>query len=113
MWALRWFFMLAVLILLIIFSMANVEFQTSIRIIPGLLQFYNVSVIWIVAVSFMLGMLVTFAISAVKFVRMNMTLSQKDKELNAIKDELTSLRNLPLNETTDTSSTTPDEGAAL
>lgn len=96
MWAVRWFFILLILIMLILFSIANVEYITSIELVPGFIEFHDITVIWVVSVSFISGMLVSFIIAVIKYFQMNLEMVKKERQIAALQDELTSLRNLPL-----------------
>jgi uncharacterized integral membrane protein len=96
MWAVRWFFILLILVLLILFSIANVEYITSIELVPGFIEFHDITVIWIVSVSFIVGMLVSFVIAVVKYFQLNMEMVKKDRQISALQEELNNMRNLPL-----------------
>jgi uncharacterized membrane protein YciS (DUF1049 family) len=96
MWVIRWFFTLLVLVILLIFSIANLGNNTDISVVPGYLHYTNISVIWIVAVSFIIGMLVSFLIAVVNYVQMTRQIRQKEAEIAELKKELSVMRNLPL-----------------
>ena len=100
MWVIRWFFTLLVLVILLIFSIANLGNNTDISVVPGYLHYTNISVIWIVAVSFIIGMLVSFLIAVVNYFQMSQLVKRKDLELNQLKKELAVMRNLPLDDET-------------
>jgi uncharacterized integral membrane protein len=100
MWVIRWFFTLLVLVVLIIFSIANLNFTTSLVLVPGYLEYRDVSVIWIVAMSFIIGMLVSFLIAVVNYFQMSRLVKRKDQELVQLKKELAVMRNMPLDDET-------------
>jgi uncharacterized membrane protein YciS (DUF1049 family) len=98
MWVIRWFFTLLVLIVLIVFSVSNLGNNTDITVVPGYMHYTGVSVIWIVAISFIIGMLVSFIIAVVNYFQMSRLIGKKDKQIAQLQQELTTMRNLPLDE---------------
>ena len=101
MWVIRWFFMLLVLIILILFSVSNLGNNTDITVFPGYMHYTSVSVIWIVAVSFIIGMLVSFIIAVVNYFQLSRLLKKKDRQIDQLQQELTTMRNLPLDSAAD------------
>jgi uncharacterized membrane protein YciS (DUF1049 family) len=106
MWVIRWFFTLLVLVILILFSISNLGNNTDITVVPGYLHYTSVSVIWIVAVSFIIGMLVSFIIAVVNYFQLSRLLKKKDRQISQLQQELSAMRNLPLDD-----AGTKEEGA--
>jgi hypothetical protein len=100
MWVVRSFFILAVLIVLIIFSIANLSFTTSLVLVPGYLEYRDISVIWIVAMSFIVGMLASFVLAVVNYFQMSRLVKRRETEITQLKKELAVMRNLPLDDET-------------
>ena len=101
MWVIRWFFTLLVLVILILFSISNLGNNTDITVIPGHLHYTSVSVIWIVAISFIIGMLVSFIVAVVNYLQQSRLMKKKDRQISQLQQELTAMRNLPLDDAGD------------
>jgi uncharacterized integral membrane protein len=96
MWILKWLGVALLLIVLLGFSIMNVEQQVDINLFFW--QFQDVPLILVIFEAFIVGMLVWFLIAFINELRLRADLRNTQRELDDLREELQTLRNLPLHE---------------
>jgi len=101
MWVIRYAIAAILIIGLLGFSIQNTSQKVQITIFN--MNFYDVPLIFVIYVAFCIGLVFWFTISVIQYFRMASRLSDQKKKNRTLTQEITTLRNLPLEE--------PDEKA--
>ena len=96
MWMLKWLGVALLLILLLGFSMMNLDQFVDINLLFW--QFDHVPLILVVFEAFVAGMLVWFIIAFVNELKLRSQLRTLSRDRNQVNEELQALRNQPLDE---------------
>ncbi|OQX92707.1 MAG: hypothetical protein B6D58_01625 [candidate division Zixibacteria bacterium 4484_95] len=96
MWIIRYAVSAILIIALLGFTIQN-SYQRVVINIAGI-TFTDVPLIFVVYVAFCIGLIFWFAISIVQYFRMLGQLSEQKKKNRTLTEEITTLRNLPLEE---------------
>ena len=107
MWIVKWLGVALLLIGLLGFSIMNVEQQVDINLFFW--QFQDVPLILVIFEAFIIGMLVWFLIAFINELRLRADLRNTQRELDDLREELQTLRNLPLHEPLDEAAGEPVE----
>ncbi|MCP4581962.1 MAG: LapA family protein [candidate division Zixibacteria bacterium] len=101
MWIIRYAVAAVLIVGLLGFSIQNTSQKVQITIAAK--HFYDVPLIFVIYIAFCIGLLFWFAISIIQYFKMVSQLSEQKKRNRILTQEITTLRNLPLEE--------PDEKA--
>jgi len=96
MWVIRYAIAAILIIGLLGFSIQNTSQKVQITIFN--MNFYDVPLIFVIYVAFCIGLVFWFTISVIQYFRMASRLSDQKKKNRTLTQELTTLRNLPLEE---------------
>ncbi len=102
MWIIRYAIAALLIIILLGFTIQNTYQTVVINILDK--TYENVPLVYVIYVAFCLGLIFWFIISVIQYFRMTGRLSEQKKQIRTLTAEITTLRNLPLEE--------PDERAA-
>lgn len=97
MWILKWLGIAALLIVLLGFSMLNIDQKVNIDLLFW--QFQDVSLILVIFEAFIFGMLVWFLLALVNELKLRTDLRNAIRSREELRRELQALRNMPLEET--------------
>jgi len=96
MWIIRYAIAAVLIIALLGFTIQN-SYQRVVVNMAG--KTYNdVPLIFIIYIAFCVGIIFWFVISVVQYLRLSGQLAEQKKKLRTLNEELTTLRNLPLEE---------------
>ncbi|MFQ6092112.1 MAG: LapA family protein [bacterium] len=96
MWIVRWVFVAAIIILILLFSLQNQEERVIVHI--GKWVSPELPLYFALFVAFAIGLLVWFIVATFQLVRVKSELKSCRRENRRLGEELTALRNLPLEE---------------
>ena len=96
MWVIRYAIAAILIIGLLGFSIQNTSQKVQITIFN--MNFYDVPLIFVIYVAFCIGLVFWFTISVIQYFRMATRLSDQKKKNRTLTQEITTLRNLPLEE---------------
>ena len=96
MWVIRYAIAAILIIGLLGFSIQNTSEKVKITIFN--LNYYDVPLIFVIYVAFCVGLIFWFTISVIQYFRMASKLSEQKKKNRTLTQEITTLRNLPLEE---------------
>lgn len=99
MWIVRWIFWVLALLFLILFATQNATQTVTVEFI----RWQSVAIpLWIVTyLSFLVGILVWFVFSIYKVMQLKTEVRKTNKENEVLKKELDELRNIPIEEESD------------
>lgn len=101
MWIIRYAFAAIIIIAVLGFTIENSYQRVVINI--GAKTYPDVPLIFVLFIAFCVGIIFWFAITVVLYFRQSAKLAEQKKKIKILSEELTALRNLPLDE--------PDEKA--
>jgi uncharacterized membrane protein YciS (DUF1049 family) len=93
-WVVKGFLFLVLLFVLVYFFVSNANQTVDINVLGR--TYLDVSIFWVVVVSFLLGFAAAFLLAAIREIRMQQRLRRLRKELNRKEQEIGDLRTLPL-----------------
>lgn len=96
MWIIRYAVAAVLIIALLGFTIQNSYQRVVVNIANK--TYADVPLIFVVYISFCIGLIFWFAISVIQYVRMASRLSEQKKKVRTLTQEITTLRNLPLEE---------------
>lgn len=96
MWIIRYAIAALLIIVLLGFTIQNTYQTVVINILDK--TYENVPLVYVIYVAFCLGLIFWFIISVIQYIRMTGRLSEQKKQLRTLTAEITTLRNLPLEE---------------
>lgn len=96
MWILRWFFIAVVMILVLAFALQNLEQRTVVRF--WYWESAELPLILFLFEAFVVGLLVWFLVAIFHELQLRSEIRHIRKENKKLREELTALRNLPLEE---------------
>ena len=96
MWFLRMFVTGGVFAVVLVFAILNMPEWTNIRFLPGDGATYHVQLVFALFVAFVLGGFLWFVVSLVHDLRMRRQSAVLRREVERLSRELSTLRNLPL-----------------
>jgi uncharacterized integral membrane protein len=96
MWIIRYAIAAVLIIALLGFTIQNSYQRVVINI--GAKTYDNVPLIFVIFIAFCVGIIFWFVISVVQYLRLSSQLVEQKKKLRNLGEELTTLRNLPLEE---------------
>jgi uncharacterized integral membrane protein len=108
MWIIRYAVAAVLIIALLGFTIQN-SWQRVVITIAGK-TFENVPMIFVVYIAFCVGLIFWFAISVVQYFRMASQLAEQKKKNRTLTQEITTLRNLPLEEIDEKADKFPEAG---
>jgi uncharacterized integral membrane protein len=97
MWALRTFLIIIFIVLLVGFSIYNSDERISVNLYGQ--EYIDVPMIFVAFWALVIGMLISFVLGVSYYVKMHSELRSIKKENKKLMEEVTALRNLPLEET--------------
>lgn len=100
MWIIRYAVAALLIIALLGLTIQN-SYQTVVINI-GIHTYENVHLVYVIYVAFCLGLIFWFAISVIQYFKMASQLSEQKKKVRMLTQEITTLRNLPLEEPDET-----------
>jgi len=95
MWALRFFLIIVIIILVIGFSIYNSAETVEVNLF-GIMMYVDVPMIYIAFWSFVVGLLVSFLLGITHYLKVQSELREQRKENKNLMEEITTLRNIPL-----------------
>lgn len=98
MWLWRLFFLALIMVLLLGFAIQNLEQKVEVVLYKW--HFTQVPLILVMFESFVVGVLILFIFTAVHDLQMRRELRRQRGEVKRLKEELSSLRNIPFEEET-------------
>jgi uncharacterized integral membrane protein len=96
MWILRWFFIAVIMIVVLAFALQNLEQRTVVRFWNW--QSAELPIILVLFEAFVVGLLVWFLVAIFHELQLRSEIRRIRKEHRKLQEELTALRNLPLEE---------------
>jgi uncharacterized integral membrane protein len=96
MWIVRYAIAAVLIIALLGFTIQNSYQRVIVNI--GAKTYDNVPLIFVIFIAFCVGIIFWFVISVVQYLRLSGQLAEQKKKLRNLGEELTTLRNLPLEE---------------
>jgi uncharacterized membrane protein YciS (DUF1049 family) len=96
MWYMRLFVLLAINVVVILFALANVNETVTIRWWDPLSPGTQVNLTLALVVTYLLGFLTFFLISALRELRQRRRVNEMQRQLEALREELNRLRTAPL-----------------
>jgi uncharacterized integral membrane protein len=96
MWILRSLAIIVLIVLIVGFAIYNSEERISVNLYGT--EYYNVPMIFVAFWSLVVGMLISFALGIGYYFKMYSELRDQRKENQKLVEEVTALRNLPLEE---------------
>ena len=109
MWIIRYAVAAILIVALLGFSIQNTSEKVQITIFNK--SFYDVPLIFVIYVAFCIGLIFWFTISVIQYFKMVGQLSDQKKKNRTLTQEITALRNLPLEEPDDKTAGTGETGA--
>jgi uncharacterized integral membrane protein len=97
MWALRTFFIIVLIVLVVGFSIYNSDERVSVNLYGK--EYIEVPMIFVAFWALVIGMVLSFVLGVSYYFKMHSELRSLRKENKRLLDEVTTLRNLPLEET--------------
>jgi uncharacterized integral membrane protein len=97
MWILRWFFIVLIMLLILAFAVHNMDKDqvTYVKLGP---KIFEGPLIYFLFSAFVVGTLVWFLVSIFHVLQLHTKIRSAEKENRKLVEELTALRNLPLEE---------------
>ena len=108
MWIIRWTFVVIIMILLLVFVFQNNKMLSDEILIDFFNMTYSTSVMVLVLISLITGIVIWLAVSIFQMLNIRMELRGTRKEIAQLKTELSSLRNLELEDEDGEESTKTD-----
>lgn len=100
MWIIRYAIAALLIIVLLGFTIQNTYQTVVINILDK--TYENVPLVYVIYIAFCLGLVFWFIISVIQYIRMSAKLSDQKKQIRNLTAEITTLRNLPLEEPDET-----------
>ena len=97
MWILRWFFIVLIMLLILAFAVHNMDKEQATYVKLGPKIFHG-PLIYFLFSAFVVGTLVWFLVSIFHVLQLHSRIHSIERENRKLMDELTALRNLPLEE---------------
>ena len=97
MWVLRTFLIIILIVLVVGFSIYNSDERISVNLYGQ--EYIDVPMIFVAFWALVIGMLISFVLGVSYYFKMHAELRSLRKENKKLTDEVTALRNLPLEET--------------
>jgi uncharacterized integral membrane protein len=97
MWILRTFLIIILIVLVVGFSIYNSDEKISVNLYGQ--EYIDVPMIFVAFWALVIGMLISFVLGVSYYFKMHSELRSLRKENKKMMDEITALRNLPLEET--------------
>jgi len=107
MWIIRYAIAALLIIVLLGFTIQNTYQTVVINILDR--TYENVPLVYVIYIAFCLGLIFWFIISVIQYIRMTSKLSEQKKQIRTLTSEITTLRNLPLEEPDEHTSTEAGE----
>jgi len=98
MWIVRWIIVIIIMVVLLVFAFQNNEILNQQEYIKFFTLMYKTTIVWLMLSSFLLGIIIWLAISLFQTIQLRMELRNSRKEVVQLKEELTNLRNIALEE---------------
>jgi len=95
MWAFRFFLIIVVIIAVVGFSIYNSSETVEVNLF-GLWMYVDVPMIYITFWAFVVGLLVSFLLGITHYLKVQSDLREQRKENRNLMEEITTLRNIPL-----------------
>ena len=99
MWVFRSFLILVIIAVIIGFALSNSGLDQTVDIDLIWAQRFNVPILTVVLWSFILGVLVSWLLFVSIYLKQSTQLNKANKSIKGLKDEVTALRNRPIEET--------------
>ena len=96
MWILRWILVAVVIVLILLFSLQNQEQQVSVFI--GTWESPEIPLYFALFIAFVIGLFVWFLVATFQILKVKSELKSCQRGMKSLQEELTALRNLPLEE---------------
>lgn len=96
MWAIRTFFIIVLIVLVVGFSIYNSQERVSVNLYGK--EYIEVPMIFVGFWALVIGMILSFVLGVSYYFKMHSELRNLKKENKRLMDEVTALRNLPLEE---------------
>ncbi len=96
MWVIKGFLFLVLLFALVYFFVTNSNQTVDINLFGKL--FLDISIYWVVAISFLLGFVGSFLLAAIREIRFHREIGRLRRDNRAKEQEIADLRTLPLQE---------------
>ena len=96
MWAIRTFFIIVLIVLVVGFSIYNSQERVSVNLYGK--EYIEVPMIFVGFWALVIGMILSFVLGVSYYFKMHSELRNMKKENKRLMDEVTALRNLPLEE---------------
>lgn len=96
MWAVRFFLIIVIIILVIGFSIYNSAETVDINLFGKV--YIDVPMIYLAFWAFVIGMLISFLLGITHYLKFQSELREQKKENKSLMEEITTLRNIPLEE---------------
>ena len=100
MWMVRWILIAVVIVLILLFSLQNQEQRVSVNI--GYWTSPEIPLYFALFVAFVIGLVVWLIVASFQILQLKSRIKSHRRENKKLQDELTALRNLPLEETEET-----------
>jgi len=97
MWVVRWILVAVVIVLILGFSLQNQEQRVSVHIATW--ESPDIPLYFALFIAFVIGIVVWFIVAAFQILHVKSELKVCRREKRKLQEELTALRNLPLDET--------------
>ncbi len=99
MWVFRSFLILVIIVIILGFALSNSGLEQKVDIDLIWTQRYDVPILTVVLWSFILGALVSWLLFVSVYLKQSTQLNKANREIKGYKDEVTALRNRPIEET--------------
>lgn len=96
MWAIRFFLIIVIIILVIGFSIYNSAETVDVNLFGKV--YIDVPMIYLAFWAFVIGMLISFLLGITHYLKFQSELREQKKENKNLMEEITTLRNIPLEE---------------
>ena len=100
MWVLRIFLILVIIFLVVGFGVYNSSVTVSVSLF-GFITYYDIPMIYVAFWSLVVGMVISFLLSISYYLKVHSKLRAQRKENKNLMEEITTLRNLPLEDVED------------
>ena len=97
MWIVRWILIAVVIVLILLFSLQNQEQRVSVNI--GYWTSPDMPLYFALFIAFVIGLFVWFIVASFQILQLKSHIKSCRRDNKKLQDELTALRNLPLEET--------------